>query len=259
MLADEQVTSLSTGGNTVWALADHLGSIRDIADLNEGNGSTSVVNHRRYNAFGKRIIQTGAVDVIFGYTGKRFDEATGLQNNLNRWYDPNLGKWISQDPIGFAAGDANLYRYVGNSPPNATDPSGLETWWQSLFGLGLGDPYMQQYGSVYAPEIIRSPIAGGFQTTLEPGDAERISKQIEYTVALLAYAAAETQNQWGPGPGRPGIRLGNSIEPGRPNTPSRPGGLGPGNMAPAPVRPLGGRGPISGRPFDAANAGGSDS
>ncbi len=34
---------------------------------------------------------------------------------------------ISKDPIGFAAGDANLYRYVGNGPTNATDPSGLES------------------------------------------------------------------------------------------------------------------------------------
>jgi len=38
---------------------------------------------------------------------------------------------FSQDPIGFAGGDANLYRYVGNSPTNATDPSGLEgEWWR---------------------------------------------------------------------------------------------------------------------------------
>jgi len=64
--------------------------------------------------------------LIFGYTGKMLDEATGLQNNLNRWYDSQTGRWISQDPIGFAGGDANLYRYVGNSPTNATDPSGLE-------------------------------------------------------------------------------------------------------------------------------------
>ncbi len=35
--------------------------------------------------------------------------------------------WLSQDPAGFAAGDSNLYRYVGNSPTNATDPSGLQT------------------------------------------------------------------------------------------------------------------------------------
>ncbi len=40
-------------------------------------------------------------------------------------YDPTIGRWISEDPIGFAGGDPNLYRYVGNSPTNATDPSGL--------------------------------------------------------------------------------------------------------------------------------------
>jgi len=48
-----------------------------------------------------------------------------IQNNLNRWYNPRLGKLISQDPIGFAGGDANLYRYVGNSPTIYVDPFGL--------------------------------------------------------------------------------------------------------------------------------------
>ena len=41
-------------------------------------------------------------------------------------YDPTIGRWISEDPIGFTAGDANLYRYVQNAPTNATDPSGLQ-------------------------------------------------------------------------------------------------------------------------------------
>jgi len=63
--------------------------------------------------------------LIFGYTGKMLDEATGLQNNLNRWYDSQTGRWVSQDPIGFGGGDANLYRYVGNHPSQSTDPSGL--------------------------------------------------------------------------------------------------------------------------------------
>jgi RHS repeat-associated protein len=40
-------------------------------------------------------------------------------------YDPNVGRWTAQDPIGFEGGDVNLYRYVGNHPTNATDPSGL--------------------------------------------------------------------------------------------------------------------------------------
>jgi hypothetical protein len=44
---------MSTGGNTLWGLADHLGTLRDIADLNEGTGVTTVTNHRNYDALGK--------------------------------------------------------------------------------------------------------------------------------------------------------------------------------------------------------------
>jgi RHS repeat-associated protein len=46
--------------------------------------------------------------------------------NFNRWYDATLGRWISEDPIGFAASDANLYRYVANSTTNLVDPNGLQ-------------------------------------------------------------------------------------------------------------------------------------
>ena len=62
---------------------------------------------------------------FFGYTGRFFDDDTGLQWNTNRWYDPGVGRWISEDPIGFAAGDPNLYRYVGNSVADSVDPDGL--------------------------------------------------------------------------------------------------------------------------------------
>ena len=43
-----------------------------------------------------------------------------------RWYDPNLGRFISEDPIGFGGGDINLYGYVGNDAPNFTDPLGRD-------------------------------------------------------------------------------------------------------------------------------------
>lgn len=40
-------------------------------------------------------------------------------------YDPSIGRWLSEDPIGHEAADPNLYRYVGNSPITAVDPTGL--------------------------------------------------------------------------------------------------------------------------------------
>ena len=87
--------------------------------------------HLVCDSFGKLVSQTSplaslgvaAVDCLFGYTGKAFDRATGLQNNLNRWFDPSVGTWLSEDP---AAADENLYRYAGNGPTDGTDPSGLK-------------------------------------------------------------------------------------------------------------------------------------
>ncbi len=71
------------------------------------------------------------------YTGREPDQHTGLIYYRARWFDAKLGRFISEDPIGFAAGDANLSRYVGNSTPNAVDPSGLDgeysVHWHHLF------------------------------------------------------------------------------------------------------------------------------
>jgi RHS repeat-associated protein len=58
----------------------------------------------------------------------RLDGDTGLYHFRNRDYSATLGRWTQTDPIGFEAGDTNLYRYVGNGPVNAVDPWGLE-WW----------------------------------------------------------------------------------------------------------------------------------
>ena len=126
ILADEQVTSLSTAGNTLWGLGDNLGSVRDIADQNESTYATTVTNHRVYDGFGKLTSETNSsVDLLFGFTGKLLDEDSELQNNLNRWYDAALGQWLSEDPARFIASDTNLRRYVSNSPQNASDPLGL--------------------------------------------------------------------------------------------------------------------------------------
>jgi len=111
-----------------------LNSVRDWT-----NEAGDVINHVVYDAFGNVTSQTGAsFESLIGYTGRPFDAETGLQNNLNRWYDATNGRWISEDPISFAAGDSNLYRYVGNGSLTATDPTGLQ---QDIsdFGRGFAD------------------------------------------------------------------------------------------------------------------------
>ncbi len=94
--------------NDEWMLGDHLNTVRDIV-----KSDGSVVKHLEYNAFGE-LQGEHEEELAFRYTGKMFDKATGLQWNINRWYDPAVGRWISEDPIGFEGKDTNLARYVGN-------------------------------------------------------------------------------------------------------------------------------------------------
>jgi RHS repeat-associated protein len=108
-------------GDTLWAMVDHLGSVRDIVD-----DSGNVENHIVYDSFGRVVSETTpAVDFLFGFTGRERDEESGLNYHRARYYDSATGRWISEDPISFAGGDENIYRYVGNDGVNFVDPTGL--------------------------------------------------------------------------------------------------------------------------------------
>ena len=125
LLTDETVVTSATASNVLWVASDHLGSVRDLLRYN--GSTTSVANHLTYNAFGVLVSKTTltmADNTMFAYTGKWTDTVSELQWNINRWYDAKTGKWISEDPIGFVAGDENLYRYVFNSSIFAFDSSG---------------------------------------------------------------------------------------------------------------------------------------
>ncbi|MFZ5774657.1 MAG: RHS repeat-associated core domain-containing protein [Thermodesulfobacteriota bacterium] len=103
--------------------ADGLGSIAAITALNGG-----VAQRYEYSAFGVRKKYEPGVDTAYGFTGREWDQETGLYYYRARYYDPQAGRFISRDPIGFAGGDVNVYRYVLNNPVNAIDPYGLFQW-----------------------------------------------------------------------------------------------------------------------------------
>ena len=61
----------------------------------------------------------------FRYTARESDTETGLYYYRARYYDPATGRFVSNDPVAFAGGQANFYAYIGNHPIDLTDPFGL--------------------------------------------------------------------------------------------------------------------------------------
>jgi RHS repeat-associated protein len=109
-----------------WYQNDHLGT--PIA-LTGSLGDT--LYECQYNAYGQIINETHHQDDIdslpnnpLRFQGQYYDEETGLHYNLNRYYDPFIGRYITQDPLGILGG-LNSYQYVNGDPINWIDPLGL--------------------------------------------------------------------------------------------------------------------------------------
>ena len=105
-----------------------MGTVDTLTDA-----SGVVVDKRTFDSFGQLLSETNpSVSFRYGYTGRELDLESWLAYYRARYYDAANGMFISVDPMGFGAGDTNLYRYVGNSSTMATDPTGMwslqETW-----------------------------------------------------------------------------------------------------------------------------------
>jgi RHS repeat-associated protein len=83
-------------------LSDHLGSVRGLMS----NGG-SLPDGLSYGAYGNVINETSPSNGDrYAYTGRERDLEAHLQYNRARWYDPSTGRWITQDPLGFDAGES---------------------------------------------------------------------------------------------------------------------------------------------------------
>jgi RHS repeat-associated protein len=100
--------------------ADGLGSITSLS-----NTAGALENTYTYDSFGKLTALSGTVVNPFQYTSRDFDSETGLRYYRARYYDHNLGRFLSEDPIRFRSG-VDFYVYVRNNPTNLIDPRGLQ-------------------------------------------------------------------------------------------------------------------------------------
>ena len=119
LLVDEQ----PKGNKDYWPVVDQEGSVVNYVD---STGMPTYTSFLSYNSFGQTNQDSELEGDDAGYTGQQDDTGIGLYYYKARYYDPNTGTFISEDPEGFNAGDTNLYRYVGNNPTDATDPTGTE-------------------------------------------------------------------------------------------------------------------------------------
>jgi RHS repeat-associated protein len=116
-------------GVVSWYLTDALGSVRDIV-----NDDGVIVDHIDYDAYGNMVSQTNPSESgQYLFAGMQFIAVVGIYYDHARDYDPETGTWTTQDPVGFDSGDTNPYRYAGNSPTNATDPTGMWSLYRWIF------------------------------------------------------------------------------------------------------------------------------
>ena len=201
ILADEQVEWNAVAEEydieqILWPLTDHQGTVRDLAAVNAISGDTEIVNTYSYNAYGILLAETDpTVEHICGFTGRPSQTEAGLVNCLNRWYDPVIASWITQDPITFQGGDANLYRYCGNDPVNSVDPSGLY------------DGYWTEVGRTAKGYFWNGPVAlasGVYNTIRHPidtakGIATAVRHPIQTGIAIKDEIVEKSQTSEGQG------------------------------------------------------------
>jgi len=116
-----------TLGDFYYYQYDHLGSVTGLSDE-----TGLLTTQYSYTAFGLTRTSSGPTQGnLYRYSSKAYDGAAGLYYYGARYYDPQVGRWLTQDPLGIVDGP-NRYLFVSNDPVNYVDPWGLE---QLIFGL----------------------------------------------------------------------------------------------------------------------------
>jgi RHS repeat-associated protein len=116
---DEPLAMLRSAATNYYH-ADGLGSVTSLS-----NAAGALAQTYTFDSFGKQTASSGSLTNPFQYTARESDAETGLYYYRARYYDPAVGRFLSEDRLRSVSGPLNFYGYVENSTPNLLDPTGL--------------------------------------------------------------------------------------------------------------------------------------
>jgi RHS repeat-associated protein len=122
-----------SGGSMYFYATDFPGNVNALIDA-----SGAIVRQYEYTAFGEPTSVSGTLANALKFAAREHDEESGLYYVRARYYDPAIGRFISEDPIGLEGG-INTYAYANNSPTNAGDPTGLATYFCVYWANSKGE------------------------------------------------------------------------------------------------------------------------
>lgn len=191
---DGLLARYSLGNGTQWYITDNIGTVRAVTD-----SLGRIANSLRYSAFGELLDESVPGAFRFGLTGREWDSDVQLYFLRARYYSPRLGRFMSEDPIGYAGGDYNLYRYVQNEPIGHRDPFGTVSGLEYGFDLTVASivagtvsaavnlvcqAYNSKDGSI---DVIELAISGGLGAAVGA---------VGFVIATSSLAGAVSFTEW---------------------------------------------------------------
>jgi RHS repeat-associated protein len=171
----EQVNLAS--GTARYLIADSLGSVRGIVDT-----SGTLTASTAYDAWGNPETSGGLTSYTpFGYAGA-YTDATGLDYLIHRYYDPQTGQFLTDDPLVDATDAPHIY--TGDNPSNESDPSGLcSTATRLRVAVGTAP-------NSYAAQTL--------EVSITPGHPASLTRQGSCALGLKAFFCASSGQEPGP-------------------------------------------------------------
>jgi RHS repeat-associated protein len=221
-------------------LQDGLGSIAAVADATGAIGGAFT-----YDSFGRVVRSTvPTASGPYSYTGRELDGESGLLFYRARYYDPEIGRFLSRDPVPFVeGGDINAYAYVRNNPVNVVDPTGELAWFVAPIiggliggGIDLAWQLIQNGGNLgcvdWGDVALSAGLGAGF-SMLGPsgpifGRAGSKAAQLGYKGGILNTGNTRIGWSWHQGRNWFGVHGGKPYTPGHWHATPIPGPSGPG-------------------------------